>query len=174
MALGARVNVSAMLTSAERRKLPASRETENLLNGGMLEGAALFDLRFNVVECTAWLLFDCKGALQIRGGNTAVVVLRAVRALEWHTPALGPRMWQRVEGWATNSISASERVLTLALEVGDVRASFSAAEFFIGDVPGGDEAPPDFEEASDEEMTTRLQNWNSEFESVSASFFDTV
>jgi hypothetical protein len=166
------VKIRELLTSPTRLSLAASVETAHLLHEGMLEEAALFDIRLNAVDATAWLLFDCKGALQIRRGNTAIVVLRGVRSLEWNTPALAPRMWQRVAGWRTRTEAGGERSLALALEVAEVRAVFKAAEFLVGDVPGADDAPPDFADATDGEIAERLQSWESPIVNVMASFFE--
>lgn len=39
----------------------------------------------------------------------------------------------------------------------------SSAEFFVGDVPGNDDAPPDFTADSDADIRAGLISWNSEF-----------
>jgi len=51
-----------------------------------------------------------------------------------------------------------------------VRAVGSAGEFSVGDVPGCDDAPPNFLTASDEEVRAGMQGWDSTFEPVHASF----
>ncbi|HCO02150.1 MAG TPA: hypothetical protein DIT48_02060 [Actinobacteria bacterium] len=50
---------------------------------GALDEAQLLDVRFLTVESSVSLLFDCRIALQIRQGNTAVLVVRGLRLFEW-------------------------------------------------------------------------------------------
>jgi hypothetical protein len=50
----------------------------------------------------------------------------------------------------------------------------SGAEFYVGDVPGGDEAPPDFTSATDDEIRVGLAQWSSSFAPIRASFLDIV
>jgi hypothetical protein len=42
----------------------------------------------------------------------------------------------------------------------------------VGDIPGGDNAPPDFMTATEEEMRAGLAGWSSEFRPINASFRD--
>ncbi|MEU6155675.1 hypothetical protein ABZ816_37390 [Actinosynnema sp. NPDC047251] len=58
------------------------------------------------------------------------------------------------------------------LRSGELFVSGVSAEFWVGDVPGCDEAPPDF--CTDPEATIRaaLASWNSPFEPVHARFLD--
>jgi hypothetical protein len=47
-----------------------------------------------------------------------------------------------------------------------------SAEFFVGNVPGGDEAPPNHMEADDATIRAGLPSWTSTFEPVHAVLLD--
>jgi hypothetical protein len=47
-----------------------------------------------------------------------------------------------------------------------------SVEFFVGNVPGCDEAPPDYTEADDATIRAGLPSWSSTFEPVHAVFLD--
>lgn len=141
-----RVRIEDLLQDAGRREFAAVPEADALTDEGALQEAALVGLQVDAVCARAWLLFDCRGASQIEMGNTAVV--------DW-SPVSGP------DGWHVEIA----RVPSSRLSV-----SGAEAEFFVGDVPGGDEPPPDFLDATDEEIRSGLPGWSSDFEPVHASF----
>jgi hypothetical protein len=166
------VTVEELLTDPGRRGLASTPEADALLDVDALQEAALLDVRLDLVTSSAWLLFDCRGALQIEMGNTAVVVVRSVQALRWSGDSLGPRTWRAVLGWIPSIMDGR---LSLAADVspsGRLEIVGLAGEFYVGDVPGGDEAPPNFESATDSEVRSGLAHWSSEFEPVHASFLD--
>lgn len=168
------MRLDEFLTSQDRRGFAAAPETDALIDDGALVGAALLDVRMSAVEGALWLLFDCRGALQVASGNTAVVVLHSLRLLQWEGSAVGPRTWRAVTGWTVRSpLRSQELEFTAGMEpTAMLRAVGSAGEFYVGDVPGCDDAPPNFLKASREEVRAGLQGWASTFAPVHASFLD--
>ena len=166
--------IQDFLGSPERMLLPRSIEADPLRCRGALEDAALLDVRVSGVWPHAWFLLDCKGALDVREGNTAVLVVQALRSLTWEaeedTPSRQNRaveVWQPAvgdSGWRLRALF--RRGLTLELLAG-------SAEFYVGDVPGGDDPPPDLGSATDDDIRAGLADWSSEFTPLSASFVDT-
>jgi len=143
-----------------------------LTEDSALEEAALFDIRVDAVDASAWLLLDCKGALEVRAGNTAIVVIKSLQHLEGTCPSPVPHSWSTVWAWKP-SIAKGLLTVEFFLEGGgQFRAKGSAAEFFVGDVPGGDEARPDFTSATDEEIQEGLAKWSSPFTPIRASFLN--
>lgn len=125
-----------------------------------------------MVGSAVWLLFYCRGALQIEMGNTAALVVRSVSSFQWSGQSRGPRTWRAVVGWEPR-VEAGGWILTAHLNPGGrLEIAGAGAEFYVGDVPGCDDAPPDFLDATDEELRTGLAGWSSEFKPVHASFLD--
>lgn len=117
------------------------------------------------------LLFDCRGALQVDEGNTAVVVVHGLSHLAWTAePAPRGRMNRAVELWTPASRSEAFTLTAALWRAGTLELRGRAAEFFLGDVPGCDDPPPNF--VVDDEATVRagLASWSSPFHPSSASF----
>lgn len=173
MALGVRaVIIEDLLVWPDRRSLAAMPEADALAEVDALLEAALLDVRFDATTSSAWLLFDCRGAVQLEMGNTAVVVVRGVTGLQWHADPRPGRVWRAVMGWQPVS-GAGLFSCTVELSPGSrLEVSGVAAEFYVGDIPGGDDAPPNFMTASDKEIRAGLAAWSSDFEVVHASFTD--
>lgn len=160
------------LTSPKRLGTAGAPQVDALTEAAALEEAALIDIRVNPVAASAWLLFDCKGALEVSTGNTAILVVKSLEHLEWVCPSPVPPSWWTVWGWRPTT-SEGLFVIDFVLDGGGAfRAKGTAAEFFVGDVPGGDEAPPDFTAASAEEIREGLVQWTSPFTPISASFLN--
>jgi len=155
-----------------RLSYAASPEMDALTEPGALQEAQFIAGRLDAVRSQVWLLFDCRGALQIQMGNTAIIVAKVVRRFAWQAkPTGGPTAWTIVG----SEPAAAEGVWSLSLTFvpeGRLEIEAEAAEFFVGNVPGGDDAPPDFGEADDEAIRAGLPGWQSIFEPVHAVFLD--
>jgi hypothetical protein len=166
------MTIEELLTDPRRREMAVAPEADALVEAGTLQEAALLEVRLNMVNSSVWLLFDCRGALQIEMGNTAVVVVRSLHSLRWSGDSRGLRTWRAVLGWTPRTV---DRRLSLTADVspgGLLEVVGMAGEFYVGDVPGCDEAPPDFEAATDAEVRAGLAQWSSAFEPVHASFLE--
>src|SRR5205085_416302 len=78
-----------LLDDASRRSYAASPEMDALTEPGALQEAQLIAARLDAVRSQAWLLIDCRGALQIRMGNTAIIIAKAVRRFAWQAKPAG-------------------------------------------------------------------------------------
>jgi hypothetical protein len=117
------------------------------------------------------MIFDCRGALQIRMGNTALVVVDGVTELVWRgADPPRPRIALTVGDWAPRLEAGTWSVRVGWFTAGTLEVTGTAAEFYVGDVPGCDEAPPDFGEATDAEVNAGLAWWDSRFDPIHASF----
>lgn len=131
-----------------------------------LREAALLDIRADILSASAWFLFDLKGALHLRSGNTAVMVLRGVEELRLIRILRRERRWYPVISWCPRPRCASGCLLEFSmLQDSDVTAVFQRGECYIGNVPGADEAPPDYTDTAldDHAIRSGLQGWNSRF-----------
>lgn len=143
--------------------------SQNLLVDGLsapdaLREAVLVDLRMNFVESAFWLLLDCRGALNVQEGNTAVVVLTGAGVGSWNLPSTGTLAWQVIIDWNVLAVDDGIELRIGLLAGGDVVIRAAGGQYIVGDVPGGDEPPPDFTVASKQEVRHGMARWASEFE----------
>jgi hypothetical protein len=160
------------LLSPDKPVPHATPETDALRQPDALQEAQLLDIRFEIAANTAWLLLDCRGALQIEEGNTAVVAVSAVRDLRWNAAGRA--------GWFSYTVMSSsprwtDTLWSLDCEMlGDATLAVTAerAQFWIGNVAGCDDAPPDYVDDDDATIRAGLASWQSEFEPVYATSFN--
>jgi hypothetical protein len=166
------VNIENLLMSPSRRGMAAAPEADALVDPDALLEAALLDVRLDGTSAVAWLLFDCRGAVQIEMGNTAIVVVQGLTSLRWRSEPSQHRTWRAVVDWMP---VVSHGRLSISADLspsGHLETVGTAGEFYVGDIPGGDEPPPNFLSATEEEIRSGLARWTSEFDVVHASFLD--
>jgi hypothetical protein len=166
------MSIEELLRDPQRRQYAAKPEADALTERDALQEAQLLDVRLDTLRSTVWLLFDCKGAVQIEMGNTAIVVAHGVHRFSWTADRRGPYTAWTVVGsepraqrgvWSfTLSFAPSARL--------EVQAT--SAEFFVGDVPGCDNPQPNFATEDDETIRNGLAGWESSFDPVHAVFLD--
>lgn len=162
--------IEDLLIWPERWSLAATPEADALTEPDALLEAALIDVKLDATTSSAWLLFDCRGAVQLELGNTAVVVIHGVTDMQWRALPRKGRAWRAVMGWRPVALGTGFSCVAEFTSGCSLRVVGAAAEFFVGDIPGGDAPPPDFTSATDAETRARLASWRSEFEVVHASF----
>jgi hypothetical protein len=144
-------------------------ELDVLTEPEALAEAQLIAVQLDAVRSELWLLFDTRIALQVRTGNTTVLVARGVRSFSWSADERrpGPTAWN-VVSWLP---AVSDRGWSLRagfVPDADLAVSAATAELWVGDVPGNDAGPPDFTSASDAEVRAGLASWTSPFTPVNA------
>jgi hypothetical protein len=163
------MKLNEILVTSRDWNLGAEPDADALRELDALVECQLLGLRFDAVASTVWILLDCRGALQIEVGNTAVVSARGVQEVSWKV--------DHREGWralpvvgSTPSIGGLPWSLSIkTLEGGRLHLVAHSADFMVGNVPGCDAAPPDFE--LDDALTIRngLAGWESIFDLVYAT-----
>ncbi|GAA1194237.1 hypothetical protein LY12_001319 [Prauserella alba] len=73
-------------------------------------------------------------------------------------------------GWCPGNSGAGFSCTAELTSGTSLQAAGSGAEFYVGDIAGGDVSPPDFTAATDAEIRSGLPSWGSEIEVVHASF----
>jgi hypothetical protein len=163
------MRIDELLIDPRRREHAATPEADALTERDALQEAQLLDVRLDALRSTVWLLFDCRGALQIEMGNTAVIVAHGLRRLSWTAQPRG-----RLAAWTVvGSEPVARGTWSLALAFvpsGRLDLEADSAEFFVGNVPGCDEAPPNYTEADDATIRAGLPSWSSTFEPIHAVF----
>jgi hypothetical protein len=166
------VSIQELLLDPGRRVHAAQPEMDALTENDALQEAQLVDVRFEALTGTAWLLFDCRQAIQLRMPNTAVLVVKGVRRLEWSGESRGARTAWNVVGSDPEALKGTF-VLRLAFFPDAVlEIEGLAAEFFVGVVRGLGDAPPDFAEDDERTITSNMPSWESTFEPTHATFLD--
>lgn len=164
------MRIDGLLATANRGQLCPAPESDALAEDDALVEAALLEVRLDQVRSDAWLLLDCRGALQIENANTAVVIVRGVTECSWRSVGRGARTWRSVMSWRPDVSDRWFRIVAAVEPDGDLSVTGISAEFYLGNTRGGDEPPPDFAAASESEMSGGLASWASEIEVVGASF----
>jgi hypothetical protein len=146
-----------------------------LTEEGALQEAQLLDVRFDAMSGIIAVLFELRLALQLREGNTGVLVARGVRELSWE----GRQRSAALTAWSvgSSSPSAENGLFGLSLVMWPhpgARLSLiaEAAAFYAGDVPGLPEVPPDYGQGDRRAVFSEVANWSSPFEPTSAVFLD--
>ena len=124
----------------------------------------LLEVRSAAVVTRAVCLVDLKGSLYIDDGNVALVLAEGVERASWTTT----RLKRQRSAWTILGSQCEEEGGALHLHLGcmpDGHAELVAQRltFVIGDMPGMDEAPPDYTEATDEEIWAGNPTWDKPF-----------
>lgn len=164
------MRIDELFRDPNRKRFAAQAEADVFAEKAALQEAQLQDVHFDVLRSTAYLLFDCRGALQISMGNTAVVVAGGIGLLSWDGRHRGPRTAWSVVGWDPDVKDGKWTVSAAFVPYAHMNLSADWAEVYIGNVPGCDEPQPDYGEATEIEMLEGLAGWRSEFEVVHAMF----
>lgn len=140
-----------------------------------LQEAQVVGVRFDALAMVAGILFELRQALQLREANTGVLVAHGVRELAW----AGPGRDTALTAWSVGSSvpRVEDRFFGLSLVMWPhpgARLSLTAesAAFFVGDVPGFPEAPPDYTVRDRGALGHEVACWDSPFEPVSAVFLE--
>lgn len=164
------MRIAEFLVSPARLDIVGPVDMDALTETDALLEAALLEVSLDVTTGETRLLFDCRGALQIRGGNTAIVVVRGVSEFRWTTVARERRTWQAVMSWEPRPHPSGLAISAALAPDADLHVIGSGGEFYVGDIPGGDEPPPNFASASPEEIRRGLASWSSDIDVLGASY----
>ena len=127
----------------------------------VLQEAQLLGVQTDAVRGVAGLLFEMRTALQIRQGDTAVLILRGVRDVTWSAP---PRPTE-LTAWTVDGSTFEREAGLLRVSMSmwpspgaDLTVVATSAEFVVGDVKGLEHAPPDYTDGS---IDGKIATWNS-------------
>ena len=166
--------IEDLLWASGLQRYASKPEMDPLRDPDALIEAQLLDVRVHVRTSTAALLFGMWTALQIREGNTAVLVAHGVRSCSW----MAERRRGRSSAWPAGSSGTTLVGGLLNFDIGfltgaRLHLSAESMAFFVGDVPPRVGPPPDY--GDDDEATIRagLPGWRSEFFPIRAAFLHT-
>lgn len=158
---------------AELRSVVTLPEVNPLTEVDVLQEAQVVGAHFDALSLNAAILFDLRMALQLRGANTGVLLVRGVRDFSWN----GPKRFTKLTAW---SIGASEPsvnagIFNMKLSLwpapgAQLNVVAGSAVFVLGDVPSLGDIPPDYSAG----MGAGVANWDSEYGPVHAAFLESV
>lgn len=157
------------------RQYASLPEVDPLTEEDALQEAHVLDIRFDALAGVAGILFELRQALQLFEASTGVLVASGVRELGW----TGPARDTALTAWSVGSSvpSATDGLFGLSLVMwphpgARLTLRAASAAFFVGDVPGLAEAPPDYTDRDRAVLGRDVAGWDSPFEPSSAVFLD--
>ncbi len=91
-----------------RRSYASMPEADALTENGALQEVALVDVRFDATSGFVGLLFDLRGAIQLRDASVALLIACGVSRFEWINERSRPhRTWHAVTGSCSSPIPES-------------------------------------------------------------------
>lgn len=162
-----------MSLDAGMRRDATLPEMDPLTEEDALQEAQLLDVRLDAKAGVVGVLFELRTALQLREGNAGVLVASGLRDLVWERP----RRDTTLTAWSVVSSVPRSRDGLFGLSLwfwpdARLRLTSEAAAFFVGQVPGLPEAPPDYHDRSLKEVANEVPQWGSTFVPLSAVYFD--
>ncbi|MFJ7996638.1 hypothetical protein ACIQ7D_05665 [Streptomyces sp. NPDC096310] len=140
--------------------------TNPLRETDALQEAQLLDLRWHALSSTLGLLFELRTAMQFDVGTAAVLMVRGARECAWDaSPAQSPlTAWNVVGSEPSRAAGSFGMTLSFYPRAG-LRLAGESAEFYVVDVPGLGDTPPDYVEAASDisNLGQRLPSWASPF-----------
>jgi hypothetical protein len=161
-----------LIAGAPVAAMVGSPEMDPLTEEHALQDARLNETLFDAVNMRAGLLFDLRGAMQLRMAYTGLIVLGGVESFAWRAE----RRFTKRFSWAVDASRPANKdgVLSLSLTFyhgAGLTVVARSAAFYAGDVPGLPDAPPDFA-GSDAEVAAGMASMDSPFEPTQATFIE--
>lgn len=145
--------------ATDRSVLP---EIDPLVEDDMLMETQLLDAHVSHVGSVAALLIEFRTGLQFDDGNTALLVVRGMREYLWHSSSVA----QSLLAWTILGSEPRVSQNTFRLDLSfypdaTLRLEGSSAEFYVLEVPGISDAPPDYTNQDFPGVSDSLPRWSS-------------
>ncbi|MER7080012.1 hypothetical protein [Saccharopolyspora kobensis] len=139
-----------------------SVEVDPLREVDSLQEAQLLDSRVCHLTSTAALLFEMRTTLQFEVGNSALLVVRGLQSFEWkmlskQVPIAALTVVSSVPEWSNGRVG----VLFEFFPGAQLRVSGDLAEFYVLDVGGIGDVPPDYLSMDPKQLQGSLPSWSS-------------
>lgn len=157
---------------AWRRELGSKPEMDPLTEDDALMEAQVLDVRLDTMRGRVAVLLELRLALHLREGNTGLLLGEGVTAFEWDAaPRDTARTAWSVVGSVAHAVNGILEIRLGMLPRAELLLRAKSAAFYSGDVPGLLEIP-DYGEASESELSSKLPQWASNFSPFHAVFLD--
>jgi hypothetical protein len=154
------------------------RDEDPLRELDALREAQVLDVRLDLISGSIGVLLEMRVASQVRRGNTGLLVLRGAHDLRWSGEAPARPMCAHWIVGSAPAIDAASFTMSLAVGLagsgGMLELAGVAADFYVGDVPGLGEAPPDYTDLDRAGVRGQVTDWGSTIHLIAASSTDEV
>lgn len=159
--VAARLEISALVEAADPDPL---REVDTL------QEAQLLDSRVCPLTSTAALLFELRTSLQFDVGNAALLVVRGLSSFGWKSPAARvPLTAFTVVSSLPDRAAGSFRARFGFFPDAQLDVAGTQAEFYVLEVDGISDVPPDYSGMSQDRIERELPSWSSMCNPLQAS-----
>jgi hypothetical protein len=142
---------------------PDAVEADPLRDVDALREAQLLDSRVYPLTATAALLIELRTSLQFDAGNSALLVVRGLRSFRWNSSAVPlPLMALSVMSSMPECSGDSFRTSIGFFPEAELIVLGDAADFYVLEVEGIGEVPPDYSDGSLTNVQNALPSWSSE------------
>ncbi|WP_171172487.1 hypothetical protein [Streptomyces sp. I05A-00742] len=147
-----------------------SAEVDPLREADALQEAQLLDSRVCHLTSTAALLFEMRTSLQFEVGNSALLVVRGLRSFDWTSPKQQvPLAALTVVSSVTEQSGEPLRARFEFFPEARLVVAGDLAEFYVLEVQGIGEVPPDYSSVDLEKVQGALPSWSSACRLLQAS-----
>lgn len=157
------ISVNSLVAS--RREISALAEAADpdpLREADALQEAQLLDSRVCQLTSTAALLFELRTSLQFDVGNAALLVVRGLRSFGWKSSAAPvPLAAMTVVSDLPDRAPGSFRARFGFFPDAQLDVAGAQAEFYVLEVDGISDVPPDYSAMSQEHIAQELPEWSS-------------
>ncbi|MEU3826596.1 hypothetical protein GT045_05625 [Streptomyces sp. SID486] len=154
--------IEDLFTAQEYRRAPEAAAWDPFAQDDVLHDTQLLDARVCPTANRAALLFDMRTASYFPTGNAALVVVRGLQAFHWTGAAQSlPLMAFSVMSSRMSAVSGGG--LRMDLEFfpdGEFSVSGERADFYLLEVRGISEAPPNYVDSRLDEVRHALPWWD--------------
>ncbi|GAB3333431.1 hypothetical protein GCM10027511_41860 [Hymenobacter humi] len=164
------MNLAETLSAAPAPGLPTP-EANPFVRDDLLVESDLQKVVWDLAADRCALLLDLKGSFQYPEANTAIIVATGISRLDWtgRSEERRGRWGTLIVGSSTFSVGSDGFRLSIgAIDSQRIEIVADELRFWEGNVPGADDAPPDYDEDSDEVIRAGLTSWDSEFVPISS------
>lgn len=161
--------IEDLLLAPELDRHDGRPEMDPFAETDALQETQLLDVRVNVLRSSIGAIFDLRSALQLRAANTGVMVAQGVNEFVWSAdPRSDFTAWTVI----TSTPRCEPRLVRLELKIipeSSLRIAAESMAFYVVDVPGLADAPPDLG-VGNAVVQTDLAGWRSSFIPVHSAF----
>jgi hypothetical protein len=164
------ISINDLVHARSYPEVIGSVEVDPLREADALQEAQLLDSRVCHLTSTAALLFELRTSLQFEVGNSALIVVRGLRSFDWKPPTKQfPLAALTVVSSTADRLGDSHRARFEFFPEAHLAVSGDLAEFYVLEVEGIGDVPPDYSSGDLKKVQGALPSWSSACNLLQAS-----
>jgi hypothetical protein len=165
------VTIAELWRSATPPLDVAPVESDPFTNESALDDAQVLDLRYDGVNGIAGVLLELRVAMGFTEGNAALLVARGVEALTWRSEIVEHRIARHVGPVVAERGGPGVRLSLNLGQSASVAIMARRAAFYVLEVAGIGDAPPDYGQNDEAAVQAGLPQWTSECQVLQGTSF---